>query len=385
MTDMRSVILSVNDQPARNHLLRALLEPTYEVLLAGNGPSALQMVASSPQIDLILLDVLMPGMNGYEVCEQLKTDLDTWDIPVIFLTAMIDEAAEAYGLGLGAVDFITDPIHPSTLLARVKTHLALAKSRKTLVSRSLELADRNHSLEWTHQQLKETLESRMQLINTVSHDLRSPLTSISLCVGQIREGTEVLPPKAARIFEILAQEANRLNAMVAGVLDKNRAESLAQRLTLTPSRPRQVLANLEGTLLFKAEDRGLRAHLHFEPESLDAQVMLDVSALQQVLFNLVENALKFTDPPGDIGVRSTLQGPAWLLEVWDSGRGIPKAECERLFQTFEQSQQKDAQKGWGLGLFICRAILAAHGGRIEVDSDLGKGAIFRIFIPLALG
>jgi signal transduction histidine kinase len=112
--------------------------------------------------------------------------------------------------------------------------------------------------------------------------------------------------------------------------------------------------------------------------------MLDVAAMHQVLFNLVENALKFTDPPGDVGVRSTLQRPNWLLEVWDSGRGIPQADCERLFNSFQQSQEKDAQKGWGLGLFICRSIVMAHGGRIEVDSDLGKGAIFRVFLPLAL-
>lgn len=253
---------------------------------------------------------------------------------------------------------------------------------RELEGKTQELAQRNQSLEWTHRQLKDTLESRMQLISTVSHDLRSPLTSILLSVERIQDFSEEVQPKVAKTLGIMAQEARRLEAIVKGLLDRNRAESLADRLVLEPVHPRVILENLEETLILKAESRGLRSHLYVEPASLEVEILLDVAAMQQVLFNLVENALKFTDPPGDVGVRSSLQAEQWLLEVWDTGRGIPRAECDRLFNPFEQGRAPDAQKGWGLGLFICRSIVAAHGGRIVVDSDSGKGSIFQVFIPL---
>jgi signal transduction histidine kinase/ligand-binding sensor domain-containing protein len=253
---------------------------------------------------------------------------------------------------------------------------------RELEGKTQELAQRNQSLEWTHRQLKDTLESRMQLISTVSHDLRSPLTSILLSVERIQEFSDEVQPKVAKTLQIMAQEARRLEAIVKGLLDRNRAESLADRLVLEPVHPKVILENLEETLILKAESRGLRSHLYIEPASLEVEVLLDVAAMQQVLFNLVENALKFTDPPGDVGVRSSLQDQQWLLEVWDTGRGIPRAECERLFNPFEQGRAPDAAKGWGLGLFICRSIVEAHGGRIVVDSDSGKGSIFQVFLPL---
>jgi signal transduction histidine kinase/ligand-binding sensor domain-containing protein len=253
---------------------------------------------------------------------------------------------------------------------------------RELEGKTQELAQRNQSLEWTHRQLKETLASRMQLISTVSHDLRSPLTSILLSVERIQEFSDEVQPKVAKTLGIMAQEARRLEAIVKGLLDRNRAESLADRLVLEPVHPKVILENLEETLILKAESRGLRTHLYIEPASLEVQVLLDVAAMQQVLFNLVENALKFTDQPGDVGVRSSLQDQHWLLEVWDTGRGIPRAECDRLFNPFEQGRAPDAEKGWGLGLFICRSIVEAHGGRIVVDSDSGKGSIFQVFIPL---
>ena len=255
---------------------------------------------------------------------------------------------------------------------------------RALEGRTQELAEQNQAMEWTHRQLKETLESRMRMINTVSHDLRSPLTSILLSVERIQDLTDNIHPQVQKAIGIMGREAHRLNELVKGLLDQNRAESLTDSPLLRPARPRDILESLEDTLSMKAEDRGLRSHLYIEAGSQDAEVLLDVRAMRQVLFNLVENALKFTDPPGDVGVRSSLQGRSWILEVWDSGRGIPQAECDRLFHPFQQGESMDSSKGWGLGLFICRSIVVAHGGSIDVDSDVGKGAIFRITLPLLL-
>ena len=128
--------------------------------------------------------------------------------------------------------------------------------------------------------------------------------------------------------------------------------------------------------------RGLQTRLDLDADLGKTWVLLDSVAMRQVLFNLVENALKFTEPPGAVGVRTHLKENHWHLEVWDTGRGIPRAECERLFHPFEQGQHQDAKKGWGLGLYICRTIVEAHGGRIEVESEVGSGSVFRVSLPL---
>jgi signal transduction histidine kinase len=184
---------------------------------------------------------------------------------------------------------------------------------------------------------------------------------------------------------VLAHEAQRLEAIIKAVLDRNREDALADRLSLQGGKPREILEGLEGTLALKAESLGLQIELNLEPLSLEVGILMDPAAMQQVLFNLVENALKFTPRGGKVGVRSSLVGADWMLEIWDTGRGIPQDQCERLFHPFQQGQVVDAKQGWGLGLYICRSIVEAHGGRIEVVSHLGEGSTFKVLLPLIKG
>ncbi len=257
----------------------------------------------------------------------------------------------------------------------------LVRTRE-LEGRTQELALRNESMQWIHRELRSTLESRMQMINTVSHDLRSPLTTIQLSVDRVQEFTDGMNPKVMKIFGVLAHEAKRLDSIIKSVLDRNRGDSLADQLSLKLSSPRTILENVEDSLTLKAESRGLRSYLSLDPASLDVNILLDPAAMQQVLFNLVENALKFTRSPGKVGVRCSIREQEWVLEVWDTGRGIPKHLCAQLFNPFEQAQDKDAKKGWGLGLYICRSIVEAHGGRIEVESVVAEGSVFRVTLPI---
>jgi len=111
-------------------------------------------------------------------------------------------------------------------------------------------------------------------------------------------------------------------------------------------------------------------------------VTADTAALQQVIFNLIENALKFTPPPGRVGIQTHLESSAWVMEVWDTGRGIEPGTIESLFHSFQQAQEADASRGWGLGLNICKTLVEAHDGRIEVESEVGKGSRFRVLLPL---
>lgn len=251
-------------------------------------------------------------------------------------------------------------------------------------ARTRELALRNKSMERLHHQLKRTLESRLQMVNTVSHDLRSPLTSILLSVDRIQETTGEMSAGLTKTLGVLEREARRLEAIVKGLLDRSRSESMTDSLNQRLCHPSEILNGLTDTLRLKAEARDLRSHLDLDPADEEVWILADTTGLQQTLFNLLENALKFTEPPGLVGVRSRVDGAQWVLEVWDTGRGIPADKLEKIFLPFEQTENTDAQQGWGLGLAICRNMVQGHEGRLEVESELGKGSLFRVILPLVM-
>ncbi len=244
------------------------------------------------------------------------------------------------------------------------------------------LALRNKSLERLHHQLKHSLESRMQLMRTVSHDLRSPLTSIMLSVDRLRDAEG--DPSSEGKLNVLDREARRMEAILRGLLDQAQSESLTDSLNQRLCRPSEVMEGLTDTLQMKAEARELSTHLDLDPRVDTVWILADAAALQQVLFNLIENALKFTDPPGTIGIRSEVGEGTWALQVWDTGRGIDPSHREDIFRAFHQTQEGDERKGWGLGLSICKTLVEAHSGRIEVVSEVGKGSTFRVVLPLVM-
>lgn len=248
-------------------------------------------------------------------------------------------------------------------------------------ARTAELSLHNRSLERLHQQLKHSLESRIQLVRTVSHDLRSPLTSILLIIDRLRVKAEARGHQEPSL-DILQREAERLGAIVTGLLDHSREASLADNLNLRLCHPGELLLGITDTLSFRAEGRGLRCRLDMAPETSALWVLADVTALQQVLFNLLENALKFTEAPGTVGMRTRREGDAFVVEVWDTGRGIPPEALPTLFEPFIQVEGLDSRKGWGLGLSICKTLVEAHGGAISVASEPGKGSTFTVSIPL---
>ena len=245
------------------------------------------------------------------------------------------------------------------------------------------LALRNKALERLHHQLQRNLEGRIQLMNTVIHDLRSPLTSILVTVDRMREAGISEEPHG-KALTLIERESRRLEQILAKLLDQSRAENLSDSLNLRLCRPSEILQGLADTVRLRAEAKDLSADLDLDPAADRVWILADTTALQQVLFNLIENALKFTDPPGIIGIRSRVEPEYFCLEVWDTGRGIDSAKLEAIFRPFQQAEDEDSTTGWGLGLSICTAMVKAHQGKIELESEIGKGATFRVVIPLVL-
>ncbi len=247
--------------------------------------------------------------------------------------------------------------------------------------RTEDLALRNRALERLHHQLQRTLEGRIQLTNTVIHDLRSPLSSILISVERLQGGGAVDRDAA---LALIGRESQRLEQILAKLLDQSRAEGLAESLHLRLCRPTEILQGLADTFRLRAEARDLGADLELDSAAAQVWILADTTALQQVLFNLIENALKFTQPPGIVGIRSRVEPEAFCLEVWDTGRGIESGKLETIFQPYRQALEEDSTSGWGLGLSICAAMVKAHQGRIELESELGRGTTFRVVIPLVM-
>ncbi|HTL97537.1 MAG TPA: ATP-binding protein [Holophagaceae bacterium] len=252
--------------------------------------------------------------------------------------------------------------------------------------RTEELGRQNRALEQAHDQIKRDMEGRIRLMDMVTHDLRSPLTSLTLSADRLKEGPED-EGERDMLHGILHRETQRMEVMVRQLLDHSRAESFFQTAELRPCVPAGILREIDEVLRLKAADKGLQFELEATPDTADVRVLADPSAMQQVLLNLFENALKFTPAGGRIGVRSTVErGPGvWRVEVWDTGRGLTNEEAERILQPFAQAKAEDAARGWGLGLSICLSLLELQKGELRVRSEPGQGATFIISLPLIEG
>ena len=263
-------------------------------------------------------------------------------------------------------------------------HSLALRSREleeTIENRTLMLDRQNRALEHAHQQIKRSLESRLKFMDMVTHDLRSPLTSILLTLDRLRE---LVPPANLNLLDVMEREANRIETLVRNLLDQSRSEALLQSLKLVPTVPAEITEGFEDVLRFKAEARGLAFHLDVSPETERAWIHADTATLHQAMLNLFENALKFTPAGGEVGIRSTVDrgAGAWRLEVWDSGRGLDASKIQELLQPFRQTRAGDAAHGWGLGLSICQSIIDAHRGVLKIESEPGKGSRFMVELPL---
>ena len=249
--------------------------------------------------------------------------------------------------------------------------------------RTLDLARQNRALDQAHAQIKRDLEDRLRMMDMVTHDLRSPITSLTLAADRLKEGLE---DDAERdlLHGILQQETHRMESMVRQLLDRSRAESFFQSVDLRPCVPMELLKSIQEVLKLKAQDRGLELQVEASDPGEPVQVLADPSAMQQVLLNLFENALKFTPVGGQVGIRSSVElAPRlWRVEVWDTGRGLTEEEAERILHPFSQARPEDAAQGWGLGLSICLALLELQKGELRVRSEPGLGASFIITLPL---
>ncbi len=368
-----SKILIVDDSALNLDKLKLLLSnENYELTTITNGRDALKMAARET-FDLVLLDIVMPGMDGFEVCSKMKKNTKTSKIPVIFLTGQTDPASIQKGFNAGAVDYVAKPFNKLELLARVKSHLELKRSRE--------------EVEIAKQSAENALKYKSEFLANMSHEIRTPINGI-IGMSEFLDNTK-LDQKQAEFVRIIRSSANSLLNLINDILDFSKLEAGKIELENLDFDLYEHIEDTVKSMTYKAEENGIQLFMEISPDVPQA-LKGDPTRLRQVLLNLLSNAIKFTNK-GSITVRVSLleifdKKCQIKIEVIDTGIGISEEGRQRLFKSFSQVDASTTRNygGTGLGLVISKSLSEMMGGHIDVESEPGKGSNFWFTIKMGV-
>lgn len=384
----KNTILVVDDNPNNLSLVTSLIKPYYEVLLANNGEKAL-VVANEKKPNLILLDIMMPGVSGFEVCELLKKNTETQSIPVIFLTAKTsgDDFEKAYEVG--GVDYVTKPINAKELLARVKTHLTLCDQTLNLKKLNNEVSSLNNSLEVKIKARTAELEEAVKELGkqndeleqasyVISHNLRGPVANI-LGLRDIFNRNNLADPFNGEVFDHLSVAANNLDGII---------KDLSAVITMRRSVPDYEKVNLASVI--ERAINNLKSQINASKATIEVEIsdrfeFLSVkSYLDNIFFNLLTNAIKYrSSNPLLINIYMMQENGEVHIFIKDNGIGIDPKFLKKIFEPYKNLSM---EPGKGLGLYIVKTQVEALKGEVGVITELGKGSTFSIsFNTKALG
>jgi signal transduction histidine kinase/HPt (histidine-containing phosphotransfer) domain-containing protein len=378
------VILVIDDVIENVAVLGATFSEVAEVQFATSGQEGLELARRSVP-DLILLDVMMPDMDGFQVCERLQQEDATRAIPVIFVTARTDAASESRGLALGAVDFIHKPLRPDLVQARVRLHLELARRARALeaANQALEdkVAQRTQDLMDALQRAEGAARSKTDFLARMSHELRTPLNAV-IGLAQVGLREEAAGRPAQSLYPRILSAGQHLLRVVNDVLDFSRIEAGKCTVESQPFDLASTVAQAAQLLEPQALAEGIALHVDWSPGPRP-KVMGDAQRIQQVLVNLLSNAVKFTEK-GQVRLRVSSVDARYVFEVTDTGIGLTPEQIARLFQPFEQADSSSTRRhgGTGLGLVISRHLAREMGGDITVRSTPGQGSSFSFIVTL---
>jgi two-component system, sensor histidine kinase and response regulator len=378
-------ILIVDDNPKNLQVLGKLLQyENFEVEFAIDGQSALDWMEAK-KFDLMLLDINMPVISGFEVCKKIRSNPKFDKMPIIFLTADIDRESILKGFELGAQDYVTKPFDSRELIMRVKTHLSLKNSREKLEELNLSLEDkvkeRTAELLIAKEKAEETDRLKTVFLNNLSHELRTPMNGILGFINLLKK-PELEEEKKEKYIEIVNISAERLLDTMDELVVISRIEAGDNMLHITSFDLNQEMHFQFAFFKPKADKKAIQLLCSNKIDSNAAIIKSDKIKIASILTNLINNAIKFTNK-GTVEFGNYIENDNLVLFVKDTGVGIPTNRLEAIFERFVQADTRLTREheGLGLGLSITKAYVEALGGKIAVESEKGKYSVFTVTLP----
>ncbi len=366
---IRPKILIADDDEVSRKLMKSYLDgEDYIFMEAENGIETIR-ISTEHYPDIVLLDIMMPKLNGFEVCKILKSKNETVDIPVIMITSLKAYEDQIKGIKAGANDFLYKPIRRENLKFRVRNNLLLKK-----------LHDNTKE---SYKKLKETEAMRDNLFHMVVHDLKQPITAIKGYLQLMEmESSISLQNKITNYIRDINEQTDSLLRIISSVLDINRLENEKLPLKQEEVDVQEIINEVIKSHRSRIENR----NIDFVTESSDVTAYCDKELIYRVILNLFGNALKWTSQYGKISIRLKKDGNYLRIEIEDDGPGIPLEYQEKIFEKYwsKGNFQGNSIHSAGLGLAFCKLAVEANGGRIGVRSETSKGSIFWFTIPMSL-
>ncbi len=364
----QGTVLIVDDTPANVSVLFDFLTAEgFKVLVAKNGKGALQKAAYAHP-DLILLDIMMPEMDGFEACSILKQQPDTQDIPVIFMTALADTVDKVKGFSLGAVDYITKPFQHEEVLARINTQLHVRRLQQQLEQRSKELEQRNVELD--------------AFARTVAHDLKNPLNAIigysDMLLMDLSPDTPPEPDTIDTVTHVARAGQKMLSIIEALLLLSGVAKRTS--VPISPLNMEELVPQIiNQRLAFSIKE--YKAHIEMPTEWPVANGY--APWVEEVWANYLSNAIKYGGRPPLVTLGADTQVERGMVRFWirDNGPGLSAEACTKLFTPFTRLNQQGGIEGHGLGLSIVQQIIEKLNGKVGVESNEGEGSMFYFTLP----
>ncbi|HEU4328877.1 MAG TPA: ATP-binding protein [Roseiflexaceae bacterium] len=384
--DQRPLVLVVEDHSDMRAFLRAELSRRYRVVEAADGRTGLEQ-ATMLRPDLIVSDLMMPGMSGDQLVTALQDAPELRETPVVLLTARADPDLRVRMLRAGARDYIVKPFSTEELVARIDQLLGAVRARallqRELATTSADLADLAGQLAARSQALDQAVRARDVFLSIASHELKTPLTSL-LGFAELLERRSLqkggMAEREQRLVRIIVEQALRLDRLIAGMLDLSRLENGQFVLEFASIDLTELVRRMVGEVEQSLHQHPVALELPDEPLCIEG----DPLRLEQVIYNLLQNAIKYSPAGGPIDIQLRRDNGSAVLSVRDQGLGIPEADLPHLFQRFYRASNINPSQisGTGIGLYVVHEILARHGGTIDVLSTVGEGSTFTVQVPL---
>ena len=361
-------ILVVDDVVSNVLLLKILLtNEKFQVLTANNGNSCIE-TAKREHPDLILLDVMMPDISGFDTAVILKKEKETADIPIIFLTALNSPADLVHGFQVGANDFLTKPFNKEELVMRVMHQISLVAAKRIIVQQNDEL--------------RRTINNRDKMCSVIAHDLRSPMASIRMVLNLVVQtvSPEAIGPEMYYLIDKANKETEETHDLLDNLLKWTKSQTGRLKVAYQDFEVMDVVTGVYGIFTMIAETKNIA--LTMEENVTGLKVRADKDMLNTVVRNFLSNAIKFTPEGSAIEIIVDKKDDFAKISIRDHGVGIAPDRIEGLFHKGETTYGTNNEEGSGLGLQLCKDFAVKNGGDVMVESVLGEGSTFSVLVPI---